>query len=150
MKHRIQNCVTLRVSSLTFIIRGVCPCSLYWSPHRYGRSWRLAVIAFLPVPRSYNVTFVSVLVHSKDAGKNEIRLFISISCTWEKAFIEIPEVHMWNGANEESGADPAGKLKGGGAISVIFGVKFHYGLTTVRGMKYTSQHCCDKRDLMVW
>jgi len=31
-----------------------------------------------------------------------------------------------------------------GAISVIFGSQFSLRFTSVREMKYTSQHCCDK------
>ena len=43
-----------------------------------------------------------------------------------------------------AGADPASKFRGGEAISVIFGIQAPYGFTTVREMKYTSQHCCGK------
>ena len=38
--------------------------------------------------------------------------------------------------------DPASKYRG--AILVLFGVKTHNGFATVREMKYTSHHCCDK------
>jgi len=41
-------------------------------------------------------------------------------------------------------ADPQVRL-GGGAISVIFGSQVsHNSFGTVREMKHTSQHCCDK------
>jgi len=41
-----------------------------------------------------------------------------------------------------SGTDPASSVKW--VISVILVVKPHIGFATVREMKYTSQHCCDK------
>jgi len=33
---------------------------------------------------------------------------------------------------------------GGGRFQQYSAVKAHYAFTTVREMKYTSQHCCDK------
>jgi len=46
-----------------------------------------------------------------------------------------------------AGVDPASKLRGRGAIgsqvSLIFDSQSYYGFTTVRQMKYTSQHRCD-------
>jgi len=42
-----------------------------------------------------------------------------------------------------AGADKASMVRGGD-ISDISLVKSHYCVTTVRDMKYTTQHCCDK------
>jgi len=42
-----------------------------------------------------------------------------------------------------AGADPK-PVRVAGAISLYLVVKSHYGFTTVREMKYASQHCCDK------
>ena len=45
-------------------------------------------------------------------------------------------------ATNTAGTDPASKVRG--AISLYLVVKSHYGFTTVREIKQTSQHCCDK------
>jgi len=39
-------------------------------------------------------------------------------------------------------ADPTGTFRGGDFSNICD--SSHYGFTTVREMKYTSQHCCDK------
>jgi len=43
----------------------------------------------------------------------------------------------------EQGADPASKSMGE-RFQYNLVVKSHYGFSTAREMKYTSQHCCDK------
>ena len=41
-----------------------------------------------------------------------------------------------------AGADPTNKLRG--RFQKYLAFESHYGFTTVRKMKYTSQHCCEK------
>jgi len=43
--------------------------------------------------------------------------------------------------NTIAGAGPDSEVRGG---SVTFSSQAHNGFATVRGMKYASQHCCDK------
>jgi len=51
--------------------------------------------------------------------------------------------HKWTASSPlHAEVDPASKLKG--SISVIVGIQVSLRFTTVREMKYTLQHCCEK------
>jgi len=53
--------------------------------------------------------------------------------------------HLFLGYTLSSGADPASKVKGGGGrFQLYLEVKSYNSAATVREMKYTSQHSCDK------
>jgi len=47
-------------------------------------------------------------------------------------------------AREAQSRSDKASMARGGDFSNIWLVKSHYCVTTVREMKYTSQHCCDK------
>ena len=47
------------------------------------------------------------------------------------------------GIDSNTGADPASKVRG--VISLIFCSQAHNSFATLREMKHTSQHGCDKR-----
>jgi len=52
-------------------------------------------------------------------------------------------MHTVTECRPTSRADPASRVRGG-IFQYYLVVEFDYGFTTVREMKYTSQHCCDK------